>query len=348
MINFYPGPSKIHNEYKEVVDEIFKSDLVSFNHRSSEFESMYLNSTTKLKEKLEIPSENEVLFLSSATECWETICQSFNHLKCLFIVSGAFSNKWYVQGMNNFKKCQAISLSEEIFLEDLLPEEKFDLICYVHNETSNGYQLREKDQKLLRDKFPEALIAVDATSSLGGVIINFEYSDFLFSSVQKCLGLPPGLAIAITSSKMIKKIEELTKTHHYNHLKNIWENAKKNQTTHTPNTLGIISIGLLFEKLKPISDIAIETRNKAKMMCDFLSENEEYKKFIKKKEYQSETVFCLQNTSIKNILESSQKAGFILGKGYGKLKEDWFRIANFPAHSLTEMEEILTFLKTCK
>lgn len=348
MINFYPGPSKIYSEYRQVVDKILSGDLASFNHRSPEFEDMYSYSVEVLKEKLEIPLKNHLIFLSSATECWETVCQSFRHLKCLFIVSGAFSNKWYNQGINNFKSCQAISLSEYSSLEEILPEESFDLICYVHNETSNGYQLTIEDQQLLRSKFPEALIAVDATSSLGGVKIDYKHSDILFSSVQKCLGLPPGLAIAILSPKMVEEIESLKKSHHYNHLKNILDNSKKNQTTHTPNTTAIISMGLLYKNRFPVTEVAIETAQKSTLIYGFLSKNEDYRLFINERKYQSDTVFCLQNNKVGNLLDKAKKEGFLLGKGYGNLKEDWFRIANFPAHTMAEIRELLTFLERCK
>ena len=52
--------------------------------------------------------------------------------------------------------------------------------------------------------------------------------------------------------------------------------------------------------------------------------------------------------SVIELLDKAKEEGLILGKGYGSLKKEWFRIANFPAHSMKEISKLLNFLSQCK
>ena len=55
MLNFYPGPSKIHEKYPKIAYELLNSGQISYNHRSSTFEEGYQYSITTLKQKLNLP-----------------------------------------------------------------------------------------------------------------------------------------------------------------------------------------------------------------------------------------------------------------------------------------------------
>jgi alanine-glyoxylate transaminase / serine-glyoxylate transaminase / serine-pyruvate transaminase len=67
------------------------------------------------------------------------------------------------------------------------------LIALVHAETSTG--VRNDVQAVGRAK-GEALVLVDAVTSLGGIALDSDAWDLdvVYSGTQKCLGVPPGLA----------------------------------------------------------------------------------------------------------------------------------------------------------
>jgi phosphoserine aminotransferase len=61
----------------------------------------------------------------------------------------------------------------------------------------------------------------------------------------------------------------------------------------------------------------------------------------------SNTVISIKGepSKIQEIKKLAKENGFLLGNGYGKWKENTFRIANFPAITDEEIESLLEFLE---
>ncbi len=348
MINFYPGPSKIHPEYKKVVHDLLSNGLATYNHRSPEFMAGYKSTVAVLKQKLDVPPTYELFFLSSATECWESICQTFLDVPTKFLYNGAFGKKWAEVGKSLMKNTRAIEYNENEGIDTALNQiSSCGLIAYVHNETSNGTVVRKPYQKLIKDKFPDAFIAVDATSSLGGSQIDYLSCDIIFASVQKCLGAPAGLAVMIISPKVQEWLEKIEFTKHYNDLNEIYLNHKKNQTTHTPNVLGILALGKMYEELQDLNKYIEKVYTRADNFQHFIENNPSYH-FLTDTSFRSKTVFCIQHSNVEKIIRQAKLQNIILGKGYGKNANSTFRVANFPAHSDADFEELKQFLYACK
>lgn len=351
MINFYPGPSKIHPHYGEIISELCQSGLLSFNHRSPEFSTAYRQTVQVLKDKLNIPNTYELVFYSSATECWKVVCETFSDKKGVFFTAGAFGDKWYEQGKTYLKDTQRIRLESSGRMAEqvaIIPHtEESHLVCYVQNETSTGAYVHATNQQKIRGNHPKSIIAVDATSSLGGVDFDFNYTDIVFGSVQKCLGLPPGLAVMTLSPRAIQHIKTYQKSSRYNDLNNVLNNHAKAQTTHTPNTSGIIALGRVYERLDGIKEVQKATTQKAQLLDDLILRKKELSHFIPEQQDRSENVFCLRSNRALEIIETAQQKGIILGKGYGNQKESTFRIANFPSHTLAEIKELIALLDQC-
>ncbi len=178
------------------------------NHRSPEFMALCENTVSLLKEKLDIPATYTVFFTSSATECWEIIAQSIISEKSLHIFNGAFGEKWFDYTHRLVPGAQAFPFDAESKLDlKKLPLKNQEVICLTQNETSNGTELNESIIASIKRKNPRALIAVDATSSMAGIELNFKSADVWFASVQKCFGLPAGLAIMVCSPQAIQYIK---------------------------------------------------------------------------------------------------------------------------------------------
>ncbi len=318
------------------------------NHRSAEFIAISKKTVELLKKRLHVPKDYSIFFISSATECWEVISQSLIKSKSIHIHNGAFGEKWF--DYTHRLRPNAISISFPID-QSLNPKELIyhdgEMICITQNETSNGTQVSNKIIAAVKKNNPNHLIAVDATSSMAGISLEFISADIWFASVQKCFGLPAGLAVMVCSPRTIKRIEEIDEKSHYNSLSFTKEMMDKWQTTYTPNVLGIYLLQCAAKKMSTISrvDQLIELRQKK--WIKFFRDSKDLQLLIKNPEVQSKTVIAVKGNPylISLVKAAAKRKGLLLGEGYGNLKADTFRIANFPAIKKSEIEKLMEFLK---
>ena len=317
------------------------------NHRSEEFMTLCEKTVMLLKEKLDIPKSYTILFTSSATECWEVIAQSLITKKSLHIFNGAFGEKWFDYTHRLVPGAQAFPFDAESKLDiKKLPLKNQEVICLTQNETSNGTALNASMIASIKRKTPRALIAVDATSSIAGIELNFKSADIWFASVQKCFGLPAGLAIMVCSPQAIQYIKSINEEKHYNSLVFMNEMMEKWQTSYTPNVLGIYLLMRVLKKSKPIDLVHQKIKARAVAWQKFFRGAKNLKLHIRNQGVRSLTVITVTGKPdyILEIKKKAKAAGFILGDGYGALKTDTFRIANFPAIKSSEIKKLKSLL----
>ena len=337
MITFYPGPSKVYPQVADYAVEAVQQGIVSLNHRSAGFMDIVKESIRLLHEKLAIPADYHIALVSSATECWEIVAQSLTADASLHPYSGAFGKKWAEYA---YRIKPPTNLSEA------------DVLCIVQNETSNGTQVNMPTLAQFRRDF-SGLIAVDAVSSMAGVTFDWTLADVWFASVQKCFGLPAGLAVLIYSPGALKRAEEIGENAHYNSLLFIHENFLKFQTPYTPNGLGIYLLMRVLQHVSPIAAVHAMTKKRATDWYSFF-ENElagrddRFNLLIADPAIRSDTVIAVESSEpdIKAVKTAAQQAGITVGNGYGDWKNTTFRIANFPAITDEEIEALKQFLRT--
>lgn len=348
MISFYPGPSRVYDEIPKYVKVAHKKGILSMNHRSDEFMKLCEKTVGLLRGKLSIPKNYKVFFLSSATECWEVISQSLITSGSHHIYNGAFGEKWF----DYTHKIHPGARSHPFDREETLDPDKYvfddgDFICVTQNETSNGTQVANGLIARLRDKNPNHLVGVDATSSMAGIVLDFSAADVWFASVQKCFGLPAGLSIMICSPAALEKVKSKSEADHYNSMTLLNSMMDKWQTPGTPNVLAIY---LLMRTLKNADDIALteaKLRNRFDAWSRLLNASKGLKPLINNEAVRSITVLAIamqEGRDMQALKTNAKKAGFLLGEGYGDLKKDTFRIANFPALHRKEIQKLMRFL----
>ena len=329
MINLYPGPSKLNSSVSYFLSHI--PEVVTMNHRSDLFMELYSLVKEKLFKKLHVPTDYELGFTSSATECWEIISQSFTK-EFHHVSNGAFGEKWHTAS----QKIGVKAVSNHFDINELPHVNSIidNVICLTHCETSNGTYLPSHTISSIKRNNPTSIIAIDATSSLGGIHLNFNDADLVFASVQKCLGLPSGLGLLILSPKAIQEANS-SSSKHYNSISNIVNNAKKHQTTHTPNILGIYLLNRLLDVMDDSIESEMKIRNRHTKIQGFYTPN-----FLtSNQEVLSPTVMALSVQNPTDLITTCTKESIILGKGYGDWKESSVRVANFPAHTLDELDQ---------
>jgi len=348
MVSFYPGPSQVYPAVLRHMKDAYASGIMSINHRSQEFVAISTKAVALLKEKLDIPEKYSVYFVSSATECWEIITQSLIEKESAHVFNGAFGKKWFDYAKKLKPEVQAFPFDKETELNpDAQRFNDAEMVCLTQNETSNGTQVSNKIIQHFRQHYPDKLLAVDATSSMGGIYLDFESADVWFASVQKCFGLPAGMAIMVCSPQAVERARTINENKHYNSLVFLDDMMKAGQTPYTPNVLNIYLLMRVLEGMPHIKKInqTITSRYK-KWETFFETKSNQLKFLIHNKAVRSLTVLAIEASPliIHQLKAKAKDEGFLLGDGYGELKPNTFRIANFPALRRSEIARLMDFM----
>lgn len=273
-----------------------------------------------------------------------------NRKRSYHIFNGSFGQKWY----EYTKKIASGVRSYPFGSEELINTKKSKfgneggVICITQNETSNGTQVTSETIRQIKENNPEHLIAVDATSSMGGIMLDFASADIWFASVQKCFGLPAGLGLMVCSPKAMQVADEIGENDHYNSLKFMGDMMTKFQTPFTPNVLNIYLLMRVMEKVKPIEEVHAKVTGRYFDWVEYFEKKKRLGHLIKNQDAHSFTVVPVisqEDGLIQKVKTKAKKEGILLGEGYGELKSSTFRIANFPALKKSEIKTLMTFLE---
>ncbi|WP_297336771.1 aminotransferase class V-fold PLP-dependent enzyme [Algoriphagus sp.] len=350
MLTFAAGPSKVYEALPHYLNDAYTQGILSANHRSSVFMSLYEETEQLMKEKLHLPENYQLLFTSSATENWEIISQSIVQSASFHVYSGSFGKKWiefakYILPHTDGIKIQA---NQVIDVPNLEIEERFDLIAITQNETSNASQVSMDYLEAIREKYAKKLIAVDTTSSMGGIELRFELADIWYASVQKCFGLPAGLGILILGPKAKEQTLQKGERGRYNSLTFMLENAASYQTHYTPNVLGIYLLNRVLQDIPEIQHTDKSLRERMLKLETCIAQTSSLRLLVDNELSRSTTVLGVSGPEelITRVKKEAEKQGMQLGSGYGPLKPTSFRIANFPAITDAEIDRLIAFLST--
>ncbi len=350
MISFYPGPSRVHDEIPGYVKDAYKLGILSMNHRSPEFVNMSEKTIRLIKQKLNVPKNYTIFFTSSATECWEIIAQSLITGTSYHLYNGSFGEKWfdYTRRIHPGAMPIPFGLNEKPDTQKQLLGIQDGVICITQNETSNGTQVDNTFINKISKNNPGCLVAIDATSSMGGIALNFKAADIWFASVQKCFGLPAGLGVLICSPKALEKASAIGEKKHYNSMTFMMAMMAKWQTTCTPNVMAIYLLMRVMEKVEPIKAVDQKTKERYQQWISFFDKVPSLKHLVENKSVHSYTVLPItaSEQQIEQVKRKAKKRGFLLGEGYGDGKKTTFRIANFPAIKNKEVKSLMDFFKS--
>jgi aspartate aminotransferase-like enzyme len=237
-------------------------------------------------------------------------------------------------------------------VDEALATGKYDLVTITHNETSTGIMNPVKEISDVIKKYPEVLFAMDTVSSLGGVKIPFDEwgVDIGITSTQKCLGLPPGLAIASFSKKAVQRAKEVEHRGYYLDLLKLYNTIQKKdyQYPSTPSLSHMFALDYQLDKI--LNEEGLENRfNRHQEMADYVRAwaKEHFELFAEEK-YASNALTTIKNTkgiSVKELNQKLGERGYAISNGYGDLKEKTFRIAHMADTTLDEVKELLKVIE---
>lgn len=350
-INFTPGPSQLYFTVENHMRQAFREGIPSLSHRSREFESISRKATEGLRSLLNLPSDLHIFFTGSANEIWERSLQNLVETNSVHFVNGAFSKRYFEIATQLKKSATKIEVPAGQGFEGDYEMANTELIALTHNETSTGVSLPLSFIHQFRVAQPEALIVVDAVSSLPYPQFDFSKIDSVFFSVQKGFGLPAGLGVWIVNDRCIAKSESLLRKGisigTYHNLPTLLSHAKKNQTPETPNVLGIYLLAQVTDDLlrRGITVIRKETEYKAAILYQALQSHPFLKPAVTNNLFRSQTVVVLQSGDhTESLTRYLNQHGMQPGDGYGEWKSSQLRFANFPTHSKETYERLVDLI----
>jgi aspartate aminotransferase-like enzyme len=232
-------------------------------------------------------------------------------------------------------------------IDQQLSTGKYDCATLTHSETSTGVMNHLDELAPVFRRYPDVVWCIDAVSSFGGVKIDVDGLgvDVMVTSSQKCLGLPPGLALATFSAKAEKRAQAVKNRGYYFDLLQLLQFIREKNFQY-PSTMSISHLIALDVQMDRIMKEGFEARfnRHAKMAKKVQDWARKHFALYPVERWLSRTVTCIKNTrgiSVADLNKELGKRNLALSNGYGKLKEQTFRIAHMGDLQMADIEELL-------
>lgn len=342
-----PGPVEVRREVLEAQTEWM------IGHRSKAFEELFARLQTKLRQAF-VTQSRVFVQGSSGTGLWEGASRNCirEGRKALHLVGGAFSERWAEISQLNGKQVDVIAVDwgkahTPEMVAEALQKESYDAVCVVHNETSTGVTNPIKEIGEVVRQYEDTLYLVDTVSGFLGIELRVDEwgIDFALTSSQKAFALPPGLAFAAVSDRVLERAKQVTNRGYYFDFIEIEASLKKNNTPSTP------PVSLMFAADKQLDDILAEglenrwaRHTQMRDLTITWADSREFGVFSQEG-YRSPTVTTVangRNINVDDMAKFMGGKGFSMDKGYGKVKGKTFRIAHMGDMTISTLEEVLS------
>ncbi|MBN1359830.1 MAG: alanine--glyoxylate aminotransferase family protein [Sedimentisphaerales bacterium] len=347
---FIPGPVKVDDD---VLQQLARPTL---GHRGKEYAQLQ-GETVEMLKKILFTDQHVFLSTSSGSGLWEASIRNCvaPDETVLATCCGAFSDKWAEvvamcgRNVDTLKVDWGQATTPEM-IDAKLATGKYAAVTLIYNETSTGltnpaYEI----SKMMKAKYPDVLVFVDAVSGMIGLPIHFDELgwDVGFASVQKAFAIPPGFTVAAVSKRAVEKSKSVPGRGYYFDF-TLWaKSAEKNQTLVTPSIPHIMALNYQCHKLVKEGMENVWARHKE--MGDFVRAwaRENFEVFCEDR-YASNTLTTIKNTRGINVGEViaavQQKHQTAFGNGYGQLKDKTFRIAHMGDITMDDLKELLGWI----
>ena len=349
-IFFTPGPSQRYPTLAQHIQSALELNVPEISHRSQFFKDYFAFTVRELKKLMGIPDDFSILFHTSATEIWERLLQNCVVKHSQHYVNGSFSERFFkAAGSLQLEAIagQAKWGSGFHFDATSVPQE-MEMINFTHNETSTGFMLPLEKIYPFRSTHPNALLTLDMVSSAPYGNPDWNKIDAAYFSVQKSFGLPAGLGVLIAGPRIFEKaLEKEAKGKSIGTYRNFLKMRDKflvHQTLETPNMLGIYLLGKVCADMNAtgIDKIREKTEEKYEKLVTFIEKQPSFEFFVKDPAIRSKTVIIVDfPEGAQAMIQYLDKKGLVVGNGYGPFKGKQIRVANFPAITTENMDQLI-------
>jgi predicted phosphoserine aminotransferase len=347
---FLPGPTEVHPEV------LAAQDGQMIGHRGQAIEDLFASIDKGLKPvfKTERPV---IVSTSSASGLMEAAVRNgVVDGTVLSLVNGAFSDRFAKIAVSCGLEVERFEVEwgqvhSPVAIAERLARGGYDAVTLSHSETSTGALQDLEAIAGIVGQYDDTLLLVDSVTGIGGAETHTDGwgIDFILTGSQKALALPPGLAFGVANEAMLERSRKAPAKGWYFDLVTLHTQIREHQTPATP------AISLLYAldfQLKRIAEETIEGRwqRHADMQQRTFRWVEEMAakgmsvEVFAEAGHRSPTVTCIATDSARQVVVGLFARGWVIGGGYGKLKESTIRIGHMGDHTMDELEELLDVL----
>jgi aspartate aminotransferase-like enzyme len=342
---FIPGPTEVAPEV------LAKMATPMIGHRSKDASNLQREISEKLR-KVFYTSNPIILSTTSGSGLMEGSIRSLTAKRAIVFSVGAFGNRW-------FKMAEANGIPADKHeaewghpttpdvVDKYLATGKYDVMTITHNETSTGIMNPVEEIAEVKKKYPDVLWLLDSVSSMGGTKIEVDKLgvDVCITSTQKCLALPPGMAIASVSPRALEYGKKVKNRGWYLDILEIYKyvETKDHQYSATPSLSHMFAMNFQLDRIlaEGLEKRYARHREMAEYARAWAKKN--FALYPEEK-YASVTLTTITNTrniSVQALNSELGKVGMQISNGYGDLKEKTFRIAHMGELTLADVKEVI-------
>ncbi len=224
----------------------------------------------------------------------------------------------------------------------------YDAVTITHNETSTGVtnDIAALTQ-VVREEAPDALVLVDAVSSLGGIPVAFDEwgIDVCLASVQKAIALPPGITVVAVSNQALARAKKHPYRGTYFDFVNYKEKADEDSVPSTPSIPHFYALAAELEHILRAEGLEARYERHRRMRAITHERAARFARVAGDIQHASATVTALAPVLPPETIRAEMKSrGYTLGGGYGQWKETTFRIGHMGDISIADLEAMLDAL----
>lgn len=324
-------------------------------HRGRAFEELFARLEAGLRDVF-LTARPVYISTSSASGLMEGAIRNTPGGPILSLVNGAFSARFAKIAKACARDVDTIEApwGETCDLDDVdrrLGSRRYAAVTVVHSETSTGALTDVRSVSELAHHHG-ALSIVDSVSGVGGAELRFDAwgLDYVLTGSQKAMALPPGLAFGVASAEFVRRAREVPDRGLYFDVVEFEEFAAKNQTPATPalsllyaldaQLADVLREGIerRWERHAAMRDATVAWLKRAVTRVDLDIS------ILAPDEGRSPTVTTItlpQNLKSSDVVNAVARRGFVIGSGYGKLKDTTIRIGHMGDHSLETLRPCL-------
>ncbi len=341
---FTPGPTEVS---PEILREMSRPVI---GHRGEEMQALIADIVPRARRLFGTAAHDIFLTACSATGLWEAALRNCVERRVLVPVMGAFSERFgeVARACGLEADLLAVEWGRAVAaqaVDERLKSGRYDAVALVHNESSTGVTNPLAGIGAAVRRHDGVLLLVDAVSSLGGIPVEVDSSgaDVALASVQKCLALPPGFSLCAVSPRAMERSRRRPAKGYYFDFVRLKDCFDRGLPLATPSVSHMFALRAQLVRMETEGLGARYARHRAMA--------ERVRSWVGKRfglyaaeGARSDTITCVANTRGMNVaafVKAIAGRGFAISNGYGKLKEETFRIGHMGDHTVEGIEALL-------
>jgi predicted phosphoserine aminotransferase len=349
---FLPGPTEVHPEVLAAMTRPM------IPHRGRAMTDLLAGMQDGLRSLFRTEGL-PIVGTCAATAFMEMAIRSGVRHRVLSLVSGAFGKRFAAIAQACGRDVVTLEVApgqtvEPDMLRDAMTRSDADAVTLVHSETSTGALAPLEQLAEVVHEFDDVMLLVDAVTSMAGLPVETDEwkLDFVLTGAQKALALPPGLALAAHSERMLERAKKVPERGGYLDLVAYADAAENHQPTNTPAISLFYALDVQLKRIE--AEGGVEAR--WKRHGDMLETTERWVEdrgadlglsYLPAKDRRSWTVSCLkipEGQSGRAIRDRLADRDWTIATGYGGLKKSTIRIGHMGDHTVAALNELLAEL----